>query len=124
MRSGATGMVGAFRRTVHVHFTPFISFPVVFTSTLAGRHVLGMLRRTHTICRGEAVGVPATHLGRRLLPLVRTCPPPTVGKGCVGVGCVARLPGARIPSFIFFTGLPRCVGRPCGQFLRGGVHRG
>ena len=96
---------------------PFTDFPIIFTSALTKQRILKVLEAAKEVYQARTTRIPTARLNEELLPLIEAYPPPSNKGKYIKIKYITQLPNTQVPSFVFFSNLPRYVKEPFRRLL-------
>ena len=106
-----------YEEAVRSRFAPFTDFPIVFTSAINKQRIMKVLEMAKEVYLHRNYRIPTGKLNAEMLPLIESCPPPSIKGKYIKIKYCMQLQGPSIPSFIFFANLPQYVKEPYKRFL-------
>ncbi len=106
-----------FEATIRERLSPFVDFPIIFTSATTKQRILKVLESAVEVYENKQRKVPTAKLNEYMLPLIENYPPPALKGKFIRIKYVTQLPGTQIPTFVFFANLPQYVKDPYKRFL-------
>lgn len=102
---------------IRERLSPFVDFPIVFTSATTKQRVLKLIDTAEKVWENKFRKVPTAKLNEYLLPAIENYPPPAIKGKYIKIKYVTQLPNTYVPTFIFFANLPQYVKEPYRRFL-------
>jgi len=106
-----------YEKTIRERLSPFIDFPIIFTSATTKQRILKVLETAVEVCENKKRKVATAKLNEYMLPLIENYPPPALKGKYIKIKYVTQLPNTQIPTFLFFANLPQYVKDPYRRFL-------
>ncbi|MDR2476058.1 MAG: ribosome biogenesis GTPase Der [Bacteroidales bacterium] len=106
-----------FENTIRERLSPFVDFPIIFTSAVTKQRIFKILETAAKIYKNRTTKVPTHQLNEILLEEIEKYPPPANKGKYIKIKYVTQLPNMQIPSFVFFCNLPQWVKEPYKRFL-------
>jgi GTP-binding protein len=102
---------------IRERLSPFVDFPIVFTSATTKQRVLKLIDTAEKVWENKFRKVPTAKLNEYLLPAIENYPPPAIKGKYIKIKYITQLPNTYVPTFIFFANLPQYVKEPYRRFL-------
>lgn len=112
-----TNDIKRIEKRIRERFSPFVDFPIVFTSVPNKQRILKVLDLAMEVYENKQKKVPTAKLNEILLPIIENYPPPAIKGKYIKIKYITQLPNTQIPSFVFFANLPQYVKEPYRRFL-------
>ena len=109
--------IKAFEASIRERLSPFIDFPIIFTSTVTKQRIFKIIETADAVYQNKARKIPTHKLNEFFLPLIENYPPPALKGKYIKIKYVTQLPDTQVPTFIFFANLPQYVKEPYLRFL-------
>jgi len=106
-----------YEKTIRERLSPFVDFPIIFTSAVTKQRILKVLETAVEVCENKKRKVATAKLNEYMLPLIENYPPPAIKGKYIKIKYVTQLPNTQIPTFLFFANLPQYVKDPYRRFL-------
>ena len=106
-----------YEKTIRERLSPFVDFPIIFTSVTTKQRILKVLETAVEVCENKKRKVATAKLNEYMLPLIENYPPPALKGKYIKIKYVTQLPNTQIPTFLFFANLPQYVKDPYRRFL-------
>jgi len=106
-----------YEKTIRERLSPFVDFPIIFTSATTKQRILKVLESAVEVCENKKRKVATAKLNEYMLPLIENYPPPALKGKYIKIKYVTQLPNTQIPTFLFFANLPQYVKDPYRRFL-------
>ena len=106
-----------YEKTIRERLSPFVDFPIIFTSATTKQRILKVLETAVEVCENKKRKVATAKLNEYMLPLIENYPPPALKGKYIKIKYVTQLPSTQIPTFLFFANLPQYVKDPYRRFL-------
>jgi len=106
-----------YEKTIRERLSPFVDFPIIFTSVITKQRILKVLETAVEVCENKQRKVATAKLNEFMLPLIENYPPPALKGKYIKIKYVTQLPNTQIPTFLFFANLPQYVKDPYKRFL-------
>ena len=106
-----------YEKTIRERLSPFVDFPIIFTSVTTKQRILKVLETAVEVCENKKRKVATAKLNEYMLPLIENYPPPAIKGKYIKIKYVTQLPNTQIPTFLFFANLPQYVKDPYRRFL-------
>ncbi|MDD4968811.1 MAG: ribosome biogenesis GTPase Der [Paludibacter sp.] len=106
-----------YEKTIRERLSPFVDFPIIFTSAVTKQRILKVLETAVEVCENKKRKVATAKLNEYMLPLIENYPPPALKGKYIKIKYVTQLPNTQIPTFLFFANLPQYVKDPYRRFL-------
>jgi len=106
-----------YEKTIRERLSPFVDFPIIFTSAVTKQRILKVLETAVEVCENKKRKVATAKLNEFMLPLIENYPPPALKGKYIKIKYVTQLPNTQIPTFLFFANLPQYVKDPYRRFL-------
>ena len=106
-----------YEKTIRERLSPFVDFPIIFTSATTKQRILKVLETAVEVCENKKRKVATAKLNEYMLPLIENYPPPALKGKYIKIKYVTQLPNTQIPTFLFFANLPQYVKDPYRRFL-------
>lgn len=106
-----------FEKIIRERLSPFVDFPIIFTSATTKQRILKVLETAVEVCENKKRKVATAKLNEYMLPLIENYPPPALKGKYIKIKYVTQLPNTQIPTFLFFANLPQYVKDPYRRFL-------
>ena len=106
-----------YEKTIRARLSPFVDFPIIFTSAITKQRILKVLETAVEVCENKKRKVATAKLNEYMLPLIENYPPPALKGKYIKIKYVTQLPSTQIPTFLFFANLPQYVKDPYRRFL-------
>ena len=106
-----------YEKTIRERLSPFVDFPIIFTSAVTKQRILKVLETAVEVCENKKRKVATAKLNEYMLPLIENYPPPALKGKFIKIKYVTQLPSTQIPTFLFFANLPQYVKDPYRRFL-------
>lgn len=106
-----------YEKTIRERLSPFVDFPIIFTSATTKQRILKVLETAVNVCENKKRKVATAKLNEYMLPLIENYPPPALKGKYIKIKYVTQLPNTQIPTFLFFANLPQYVKDPYRRFL-------
>lgn len=109
--------ITTFERAIRERFSPFVDFPIIFTSALTKQRIFKVVETAIEVFENKHRRIGTGPLNEFLLPLIENYPPPAWKGKYVKIKYVTQLPDTYVPTFVFFANLPQYVRDPYKRFL-------
>jgi len=106
-----------YEKTIRERLSPFVDFPIIFTSATTKQRILKVLETAVEVCENKKRKVATAKLNEFMLPLIENYPPPALKGKFIKIKYVTQLPNTQIPTFLFFANLPQYIKDPYRRFL-------
>jgi GTP-binding protein len=106
-----------YEKTIRERLSPFVDFPIIFTSATTKQRILKVLETAVEVCENKKRKVATAKLNEFMLPLIENYPPPALKGKFIKIKYVTQLPNTQIPTFLFFANLPQYIKDPYKRFL-------
>jgi len=106
-----------YEKTIRERLSPFVDFPIIFTSVITKQRILKVLETAVEVCENKKRKIATAKLNEYMLPLIENYPPPALKGKYIKIKYVTQLPSTQIPTFLFFANLPQYVKDPYRRFL-------
>lgn len=110
-------VIDTFRNAVRERMAPFVDFPIIFASALTKQRIYKVLEAAKNAYNNRNATIGTAKLNEIMLPIIETCPPPSVKGKYIKIKYCSQIPRTRIPSFVFYANLPQYVKEPYKRFL-------
>jgi GTP-binding protein len=106
-----------YEKTIRERLSPFVDFPIIFTSATTKQRILKVLETAVEVCENKKRKVATAKLNEFMLPLIENYPPPALKGKFIKIKYVTQLPNTQITTFLFFANLPQYIKDPYRRFL-------
>lgn len=109
--------ISHFENAIRSRMAPFSDFPIVFASALTKQRIFKVLEMAKEVFLNRQRRVSTSKLNEEMLPLIESCPPPSIKGKYIKIKYCAQIPETQIPSFVFYANLPQYIKDPYRRFL-------
>lgn len=109
--------VSHFEQSIRKRMAPFTDFPIIFASALTKQRIFKVIETAKDVYKSRKARISTSKLNEVLLPVIESCPPPSIKGKYIKIKYCMQLPDTKIPSFIFYANLPQYVKEPYKRFL-------
>lgn len=106
-----------FESAIRERMAPWKDFNIVFGSALTQQHIFRVLEQAKNAYLNRKQKISTRKLNETLLPIIESCPPPSIKGKYIKIKYCSQIPDTKIPTFVFYANLPQYVKEPYYRFL-------